>query len=181
MTTMIRSKRLDLISMTPDFLTACLRQDRGAAAHLLGVPVAEEWFDDGGLIALRLEQLLEEPDFQPWCLRAVVLRASQEMIGHIGFHTRPDPPYLAEIAPKGVEFGYTIFAPFRRQGYATEAAQALMAWAASQPGVERFVVSISPENGASLALAQRLGFVRVGEHMDEEDGLEWILAREVVI
>jgi len=178
MATAISSQRLDLIPMTPDFLKACLRRDHAAASALLGLAVADEWFEDDGLIALRLEQLLENPDFQPWCLRAIALRASGEMIGHIGFHTQPDPPYLAEIARKGVEFGYTVFAPFRRQGYAAEASQALMAWAATQPGVEQFVVSISPENVASLALAEKLGFVRIGEHMDEEDGLEWIFARQ---
>ena len=174
----ISSERLDLISMTPDVLRACLRRDRAAASALLGIAVPDEWYDDDGWIALRLEQVLENPDFQPWCLRAIALRASREMIGHIGFHTQPDPAYLAEIAPKGVEFGYTIFAPYRRQGYTPEASQALMAWAASQPNVERFVLSISPENVASLALALKLGFVRIGEQMDEEDGLEWVFARE---
>lgn len=178
--TTIHSERLDLIPMTPDFLKACLRREQTTATALLGVPVADEWLDETELIALRLEQLLDDPDFQPWCVRAIVLRASGQMIGNIGFHTRPDPDYLAEIAPKGVEFGYTIYAPFRRQGYAFEASTALMGWAANNPGLERFVLSISPENGASLALAQKLGFVRVGEWIDEVDGLEWVFQRAAV-
>jgi [ribosomal protein S5]-alanine N-acetyltransferase len=177
----IHSKRLDLIPMTPDFLKACLRQDVDKAAALLGLPVADEWFGESEFIALRLEQLLDDPTFQPWCVRAVVLRASGQMIGNIGFHTQPDPDYLAELAPKGVEFGYTIFAPYRRRGYAEEASRALMGWATGQPDVERFVLSISPENGASLALAQKLGFVRIGEWMDEVDGLEWVFERVVVV
>lgn len=35
----------------------------------------------------------------------------QQMIGHIGFHTQPGAPYLQEIAPAGVEFGYTVYEP----------------------------------------------------------------------
>jgi len=174
----IHSARLDLIPMTPDFLEACLRQDQAEAAARLGFPVADEWFAETDLIALRLEQLREDPDFQPWCLRAIVLRAGQTMVGHIGFHTQPDPAYLAELAPGGVEFGYTTFAPFRRRGYAEEASRSLMAWAEGQADVGRFVLSIGPGNAASLALAQKLGFVRIGEQMDEVDGLEWVFARE---
>ena len=54
-----------------------------------------------------------------------------------------------------------------------------MRWAAEQPDVTCFVLSISPENAASLALAQKLGFVRIGEQMDEVDGLEWIFQQVV--
>lgn len=177
--TTIHSERLDLLPMTPDFLKASLRRDRTTAADLLGAPVPDEWLDEGEFIALRLEQLLDDPDFQPWCVRAILLRETGEMVGHIGFHTRPDPPYLAEIAPDAVEFGYTIFALFRRRGYAEEAARGLMAWAAGEPEVERFILSISPENAPSLALAQKLGFARISEWIDEVDGLEWVFAREV--
>ncbi len=166
--------------MGPDLLKASLRQEKAAASDLLGAAIPDEWFDEDGWTAVRLEQLLENPDFQPWCVRAIVLRASREMIGHIGFHTQPDPAYLADIAPGGVEFGYTVFTAYRRQGYAEEASRALMAWAEGQSVVARFVLSISPENAASLALAQKLGFVRISEWMDEEDGLEWVFARETV-
>ena len=52
-----------------------------------------------------------------------------------------------------------------------------MAWATAQPGVARFVLSISPENAASLALAQKIGFSRISEWMDEVDGVEWVFER----
>ncbi|MND08591.1 hypothetical protein D3C83_313230 [compost metagenome] len=50
-----------------------------------------------------------------------------------------------------------------------------MTWAAKDAGIETFVVSISPSNVPSQAIARRFGFTKVGEHMDEEDGLEDIL------
>jgi len=95
------------------------------------------------------------------------------------FHDPPWAAQLDEYAPGGVELGYTIFAPYRRQGYATEAANALMTWAQAEHKITRFVVSISPQNLPSLALAARLGFHKVGTQIDDEDGPEDVFVREV--
>lgn len=178
MTAILHSERLDLILMTPDFFSACLRHDKAEAERILGVAPHPELFHREDLLARRLAQCSEEPAYAPWTLRAIVLRETGEMVGRIGFHTCPNPDYLAELAPNAVEFGYEIYTPFRRRGYAEEACRGMMAWAAQQPGVERFVLSISPENTPSLKLAEKLGFHRIGEWMDEEDGLEWVFARE---
>jgi RimJ/RimL family protein N-acetyltransferase len=123
-------------------------------------------------LASRLDQLRRDSTVEPWLLRAMVERVSGAMIGHIGFHTPPCPPYLASVAPDAVELGYSVHAPFRRQGYATEATLALMQWAYSLHGQRCFFLSISPQNMASTAMAESLGFVTCGSHMDEEDGLE---------
>ena len=42
-----------------------------------------------------------------------------------------------------------------------------------------FVVSISPDNGPSLRLIERPGFVKVGEAVDEADGIEHVFVRTV--
>jgi [ribosomal protein S5]-alanine N-acetyltransferase len=175
----IQSERLDLISLLPSFLEASLAGEHGTATQRLGVIVPPEWWCETALMHRRLDQLRADPTLQPWLLRAIVLRRTQEMVGCIGFHTEPDPDYLRELAPGGVELGYKIFAPFRRQGYATEACAALMAWACQNHHVTRFVVSISPNNLPSLRIAQHFGFQKVGMHIDEVDGLEEIFVREV--
>ncbi len=180
MTSIIHSERLDLILMTPDFFTACLRHDNAEAERILGVPPHPELFLREDLLVRRLAQCYEEPGYAPWTLRAIVLRETGEMVGHIGFHTEPNPDYLAEIAPHALEFGYTVYTDFRRRGIAAEACRALMDWAAQQPGVERFVLSIGPENAPSLGLAEKLGFVRISEWVDEVDGVEWVFERVVV-
>ena len=64
-------------------------------------------------------------------------------------------------------------------GFASEAAEALMQWAAEEHGVRCFVVSINPENKPSLRLARRFGFRRVGTVLDPEEGMEDIFLREV--
>ena len=168
----ILSKRLSLISLSPDFLQVSLDKNHSAAENLLGLSIPPDWFQEQALIELRLEQLQNEPAFQPWCLRAIGLRQQRIMVGHIGFHTQPGAEYLHDIASKWVEYGYTIYAPFRRQGHAREACEALMKWAYEEQEVTEFVVTVSPENIASIRLAEEFGFERVGSHIDEQDGLE---------
>lgn len=178
-TATIASDRLDLISMTPAFLEACLARDSEVASGLLGLEVPEDWLRERGLMRLRLDQMRRDPALQPWLLRAIVLRGRRTMVGYIGFHDRPGAVYLRDLAPGGVEFGYTIFPSYRRQGYATEAWAALMDWARREHHVTRFVVSISPDNLPSLRIASRFDFRKVGSHVDDEDGLEDILVRDV--
>lgn len=174
----ILSERLTLIPLTPAFMDASLAGDAAAAGRLIGLNVPAEWLEERWLIELRRGDLLRDPAYQPWGVRAIGERSSGAMVGHVGFHTRPGPAYLAATAPDGVELGYTVFPAHRRRGYATEAVAAMIGWAAAQ-GVRRFVLSISPENVPSQAIAARLGFRRVGEQIDEEDGVEEIFLREL--
>jgi len=158
--------------MTQEFLAASLKQDRTHLVRILGVTIPDDWPDEPRWARLRLDQLRADPELQAWLLRAIVLRDEDRMIGHVGFHARPGEDYLKELAPGGIELGYTVFERDRRRGYAREACEALMDWAHRSHGVNRFVVSISPGNIASLELAKRLGFNRIGSHVDEEDGPE---------
>lgn len=113
-------------------------------------------------------QMSETPEAAAWLLRAMVRRHDSRVVGYINFHGLPDDRGRAEL-------GYTVFEEYRRQGYATEAAVAMMGWAQQQQhGVEVFVVSISPSNEASLRLAASIGFERTGSQIDDLDGEEWV-------
>jgi RimJ/RimL family protein N-acetyltransferase len=112
----------------------------------------------------------EDDRFLTWCPFGVVLDG--QMIGHAGYH---GPPGINSTRnPEAVEYGYQIFPAWRGNGYATQAATMLMDLAEQQAGIRQFVLSVSPENDPSLAIVRRLGFVKTGEQMDEEDGLEHI-------
>lgn len=179
-TTTIRSARLDLITLTPAMLDAALAGDLALASQLMGLEVPEEWLEERDLIVIRRDQVVAQPNLQPWLLRAIGLRAERRMIGHFNFHTAPGPDYLQELAPGGVELGYTIFESFRRRGFALEASQSMMDWAHREHGVTRFIVSISPTNVPSLGMARKLGFHdHLGQQIDEEDGPEDIFERRV--
>jgi RimJ/RimL family protein N-acetyltransferase len=165
----ILSERLELVSMSPDFIEALLR---GSATDE-AVQTPEWWPDDHdrGFLELRLRQMRENPGFQEWSVRAVVLPDGERpMIGHAGFHGPPGTNAIR--APRAVELGYTIFEPFRGRGYATEAARALIEWADAKHGIRHFVASVGPWNEPSLAMMRRLGFEQTGRHWDDVDGEE---------
>jgi len=166
---------LSLDLMPEELLTLCLEARRVEAEALGGFRIPPEWFDRQEFIRMRRDQCRSNPDYRPWGVRAIVLRDSFQMIGHIGFHEAPDPEHLRPYAPKAIEFGYSIFPEFQRRGFAMEAVLGLMQWCAGQAAVEHFILSIAPGNLASQTIARRLGFVKVGEQMDERDGLEDVL------
>lgn len=130
-------------------------------------------------IVRRIHQLEEDASLLPWLMHAMVLRESRTMCGRIGFHSSPGPADLTTVAPGGVELGYEVDPRFRRQGYAKEAAVTLMKWAFDSVDQRWFVLSISPTNSASLAMAASLGFKEFGSQMDEEDGLELYFRRRL--
>ena len=166
----IRTERLDLVALSPAVLDAILAGRRGEAERLAGFLLPEDWPDehDARFLQLRLGQLSSNPEWQEWLARAMVLRTpGRPMAGHIGFH---GPPSVVGRA----EMGYTVLQAFRRKGYATEAATAMIGWARAQHEVMRFYLSIAPDNDVSLAMAAKLGFRKVGEQIDEEDGLEFV-------
>lgn len=175
----IHSPRLELITMSPDFLETCIKGDLESASRMIGLVLPPEWLEAKWLMELRLKQMRENPALELWVLRAVGLRETKTMIGHIGFHTLPGAEYLNPYAPDSVEFGYSIFPNHRRKGYASEAVQALMAWATREHEVTRFIVSISPANEPSLRLAQKFGFCKVGTATDDPDMAEDIFLLEV--
>lgn len=87
--------------------------------------------------------------------RAVTLRESDGLIGWVGLIPTSNQNCLELI------YGFA-----RRhwgQGYATEAARALLA--ASEPGLVD--ATIDPKNKASWRILEKLGFVVVGEEQDE--------------
>jgi len=58
--------------------------------------------------------------------------------------------------------GYGTLKPFEGQGFASEAAAALAAWASTQPGVRRVIATTFERHVASRRVLDRAGFVVVG-------------------
>jgi ribosomal-protein-alanine N-acetyltransferase len=163
---------IELRPMTPAFIEAVLEDRREEAAALLDVELPAEFPREGErrFLGLRLRQMREDERFETWCPSVVVLGG--RMIGHAGYH---GPPGVnSKQDPDAVEFGYAIYPEWRGRGFATQAAVMLMDLAEERAGIRHFVLAVSPENDPSLAIIRKLGFVRTGEQMDEEDGLEHI-------
>ena len=175
----IETARLILRRLPRQAIEAGLWGDLRTVENRLDAKVPVDLADDPAVLRFALAQLAADPDYLPWSVRALILKESGGMIGHIRFHTRPDPDYLRPYAEKAVEFGYAVFSAHRRRGYAREAIDGAMRWAQDEHGIQRFIVTISPDNVASLRLAGRFGFRKIGEHIDEVDGIEGIYLSEV--
>jgi ribosomal-protein-alanine N-acetyltransferase len=157
--------------MTRAFMQAVLDGRASDAEAALGVILPESWPDEDDLRHLRRwhNDMAGENRVAPWRARAIVRIADDHMIGHAGFHGPPDENGMMEI-------GYTIFPPFRGNGYATEAARRLLEFA-KDLGAKTFRASVSPNNAPSLAIVRTLGLVKTGERMDDVDGLEFVFER----
>jgi ribosomal-protein-alanine N-acetyltransferase len=169
--TVIESERLRLVWLSPEFMRASVEGRTRDASRLIQATLPPEWptREDARRLYQRLAQMEAEASQAEWLLRALVIRDTAAMAGYVTFHSAP--------ARGRAELGYAVFEPYRRRGYASEAAESMMRWAATRHDVEVFVLSISPENEASLGVARRLGFDRTGSQMDEVDGLEWVFER----
>lgn len=87
-------------------------------------------------------------------------------VGSVGFKSPPSPDGIVEIA-------YGIEPKHQGNGYATEAAQALVTFAFSQPEVRLVCAHTLPEENASTRVLTKCAFEKVGEVVDPEDGPIW--------
>jgi RimJ/RimL family protein N-acetyltransferase len=175
----IETPRLRLRTLSADFLRASLAGDRHGAESLLGAMLPEDWPDERDLLSLRQRQVEEDPARAPWLTRAMELRSARRVIGVVGFHGPPGGAWLDELAPGGVELGYTVYPAWRRRGLAREASEALMDWAVRAAGVRTFALSMSPDNRASVGLARVLGFEKAGSWSHPARGIEHVYRRDV--
>jgi RimJ/RimL family protein N-acetyltransferase len=164
----IETDRLVLHSLPPA-LVALLAAGDLDAARATAPPyevTLETFADDAHVLGMRHAQLTADPREEPWLYRVAVLRGTRQIVGRAGFHAPPDADGMVEI-------GYSVAPAFRRRGFALEMARGLMAWGAAH-GATVCLASVRPDNAASLATISRLGFVKIGEQLDEIDGLEWV-------
>ncbi|MDX2633329.1 GNAT family protein [Streptomyces scabiei] len=86
---------------------------------------------------------------------------------YLGVTKRDDDRVIgfARIGLSGVragKLGYAIAAKEWGRGYATDAARALVTYAFKEIGLHRITAAIGPDNAASIAVVQQLGFAREG-------------------
>ena len=123
---------------------------------------------DRRVLGYRRQALTRDPGSAPYLLH--VLLDGPMLVGRIGCHERP--------RDGGVEIGYSVVPEHRGRGVATAMVREFLDWLAAQ-GVRTVRASVSPGNAASRAVLARFGFVQVGSHVDDEDGVELDLEVDV--
>ena len=160
--TTITTPRLELMPATVDLVHAELRAPK-ELGWLLTAEVPESWppeLYDKAAAEYTLARLGEGSAQVGWWLHYIVVRSTQSrrrtLIGTCGFKGPPTADGIVEI-------GYGILPEFRRQGYATEAAQGLIAHAFAHPEVARVIAETLPDLFPSIGVLRKIGFGDVGE------------------
>lgn len=114
---------------------------------------------------LWLERALAATESDPWLHGfKVTLRKDGTLVGDAGFKGPPSDDGFVEIA-------YGIEPDLQGRGFATEAAQALIAFARQTEGVRVVRAHTRHDNIASSRVLTKCGFRFVGDVIDPEDGL----------
>jgi RimJ/RimL family protein N-acetyltransferase len=97
---------------------------------------------------------------------SLVHRDNDAHVGKSGFKGPP-------AADGTVEIAYCVHPDYQGKGYATEAAEALVAFAFGSGRVRLVRAHTLPESNASTRVLTKCGFRHIGEVIDPEDGLVW--------
>jgi [ribosomal protein S5]-alanine N-acetyltransferase len=169
MTTTIQTAHLQLIPHAPAHILALMEGDQ-QFEEAFGLPAADglrDFYTSEDVSPDWIAQLRAEQDPDPWSYGfAAVHLESRSVIGSIGFKGPPDAEGMVEIA-------YGIVPDYQGRGFATEAAQAGVAFAFGDGRVRIVRAHTLPTNNASGRVLTKCGFQHLGEVVDPEDGLVW--------
>ena len=162
----IKTKSLRLVPHAPEHLRALIKGTEfytrstgltpanGLRDFIVSDDVSPEWLESA-------------TGADPWRHGfAVIDSQSGLVIGNAGFTGPPDPEGAVEIA-------YGIVPDYQGRGYATEAAGALVRWAAENDSVSLISAHTLAERNASGRVLEKCGFHHVGELTHLTDGLIW--------
>ncbi len=136
-------------------------EGRESLARELGAQVPRTWPPEAYGAQVRAffaARLSHHPGHAGWWNWYWVRREGALLVGAGGFKGPPS-------AGGEVELGYAVLPPQQRRGYASEAAEALVAWALAQPQVHHVAAEARPDNGASLRVLEKCGltYLRPGD------------------
>lgn len=106
------------------------------------------------------------PDDEECCYLIPVFKDSCERVGTCSFMVSADQ--------KTYDIAYCVHKNFWNQGYATEIAQGLIAYARSQ-GADKVTIVVSQENTASKRVAEKCGGKIVGESSYKKRGTDVVM------
>ena len=170
----VETKNLKLMLHGPEHLRALLRgeDEYARASGFKPAPGLKSFFFSGEVSPEFMAKLETATETDPWTHGfAIVHLETATVIGACGFKGPPNDQGMVEIA-------YGLLAPFQGKGYATEAAQALLTYAAQDPRVMTLRAHTLPQENASTRVLTKCGFHKLGEVTDPEDGPVWRWERE---
>lgn len=147
---------------TPRLLLREFRMsDFEAFAENLADPVATEHLS--GVADRRAALRIFAAQMGFWMLQGagwwgIELKETGELVGTVGaFFREPGASPCSLRSPPDLELGWVLYRRFWRQGFATEAAAAALAFSVEAHKPSRVIAHISPGNVASIGVSRQLG------------------------
>jgi RimJ/RimL family protein N-acetyltransferase len=160
---------ISLLPHTPEHLKALL-EGREVYERRFKVKVADgvrDFLIGPEVSAEFLARLTTAPAPDPWKDGFGVLHLAENIL--IGFCSFTGTP----TADGTVELAYGIAPAYRGRGYATKAAQALIAYALASGLVRTIQAHTLPQRNASTRVLQKCDFTMIEEIIHPEDGVVW--------
>lgn len=150
----LETQRLKLVPFSLELKKVTLT-DREKLTEMLGVKIPDTWpgNDLAEALPFFIERTKQDPAGRVWDV-IVIHKADQIAIGGIGFHGEPDETGMVEI-------GYNIIPEYEGQGYATEMARAVIAWALQRPEITRVTAECLDTNIGSIRVLEKVGMSRL--------------------
>jgi ribosomal-protein-alanine N-acetyltransferase len=152
----IVTTRLSLIAITPEMVLSEKNND-GRLGELIRCVIPANWPPtdwEPHVLDFLLAQFAENPDQLGWCRYVSFVRPDghRALIGTLGAFTRAGRPSECEI-------GYSILAPYERQGLATEGARALIDYLSGDARLSSVIAHSFPSLPASIRVMEKCGMV----------------------
>ena len=118
-------------------------------------------------LSFRIPRVKKVPAFAEIGLILAIERESNSIIGSAGFHDFPDQNGMIEI-------GFGIVPDKQNKGFGKELLHGMWKMICEKPDVKVLRFTVSPTNSPSLHIIKQIGFIEIGEQIDDEDGVELI-------
>ncbi|MEZ5893472.1 MAG: GNAT family N-acetyltransferase [Parvularculaceae bacterium] len=155
---------ITLIDATFELIDAACRGDDALAAAL-GAEIAAGWLEFPEALDMMRGDYENSPAARRWGTLFFVAGSPRRLIGWGGYKGAPKDG--------AVEIGYAIAPGERGKGYATAAAQAMVARAFAAPEISAVTAHTLAEENASTSVLKKTGFDKVSDFIDPEDGPVW--------
>lgn len=154
----VAAERLRIITFEAEMMNALLESTE-KLEKLIPYKVPAEYPMDvyKQFFPYKIERFRQYPEENKW-EGLIIDEEEQSVIGDIGYKKSPNE--------KGeINLGYSILPRYQGNGYASEAALAMVKWGLDQPGVKKITATCSLENLASIRVLEKAGLRQT--HQDE--------------
>jgi [ribosomal protein S5]-alanine N-acetyltransferase len=165
--------RLYLVPFTLEIVKAAIIGN-AELSSVLGVTVLPNWPDEdlGKDLPLIADILCKNLLQGEWGWGSLVIHKSENtLIGNVSLKIIPD-------ATGSLEIGYSIVPSYQQQGYASEAARAMVDWAFCQPGVQKVTAGCDVDNIGSKRVLEKIGMQLIESR---DDVLVWQLCKTATL